>query len=214
MAPTHNDIERRELLPWYLNGTLSDGEAKNVHRELDRSDELRSEAAETGRMLKALAEDVDVPMLTHERLQSVMSRLDDSPQATCPPESLGARLRAWLQNLSLPKAPRPLPVALSGAMALVAVTIMMRPDPGPADYVTLYEDRPVVPIELTFVGGVGDADVQTLFDELAVTGTRQVDGSYRIELPADTSVGELYQVLQGLRGDGRVADAQAQTEED
>ena len=74
--------------------------------------------------------------------------------------------------------------------------------------------RPTVPIEVRLADGVTPEAAQQVFDELALDATSQLDGSYRVRLPQDTSAGELYRVLQALRADGRVADAQALTEED
>ena len=205
-----------ELLPWRSTDRLEREEMEYVEHAIDASAAVRDEAKQTDALFTALREDVPVPMLTHERMRRVMARLDEEPQDARSVWILASR---WLKRLRggsnaffIRVA---LPVAMAAGLALVAVVSMMpQQEPGPGDYTTLYDDRPTVPILVTLADGVSATAAQQMFAELAIDATPQSDGTYRVQLPQETSVGELYSVLQTLRADDRIADAQALTEED
>lgn len=212
-----SDIERQdalELFPWYLNGTLSDEEAERVRNHIKDSPELQSEADETDALFKALGDDVPVPMLTHERIERVMARLDEQPQHANPVSRMINRFRNR-RRLSRFGPGSLIPVALAAAAVLVAIVINVpQLDSEEGVYETLYEDRPSIPILVKVADDVSGADAEILFEELSLEAEPQPGGAYRVELPNETSVGELYEILRALRADGRVADAQALTEED
>ena len=206
--------ETLELLPWYLNGTLSDEEAERIRNRVESSPELQVELDETDSLFEALGDDVPVPMLTHERIESVMARLDEQPQHTNPVKRLIGRLRRprWP---SLFGSGALIPVALAAAAVLVAIVITVpQPDTEEGVYKTLYEDRPSISVLVEIADDVSGADAQLLFEELSLEAEPQTGGTYRIDLPNETSVAELYEILRSLRADGRVVDAQALTEED
>jgi len=209
------DTEKQDvldLLPWYLNGTLSDEETERVRNYIENSPELQSEADETDALLKVLGDDVPVPMLTHARIESVMERLDEKPSRANPVSKLIDRLTRRRGRSFFGSA---LPVALAAALALVAIVVIVpQQDSAEGVYETLYDDRPAVPIEVELANDLSSADAQALFEELSLEAVQQPGGTYRIELPKETSVGELYQMLQTLKTDERVADARALTDED
>jgi len=203
-----------ELLPWYLNGTLSDEEAECVRSQIESSAKLQAEAHETDALFKALGDDVPVPMLTHERIEGVMARLDEQSQHTTLISRLIDRLRQ-LRRLSRFGPATFVPVALAAAAVLVAVVVTVpQPDSEEPVYSTLYEDRPSIPVLVEVADDVSNTDAQQLFEALSLEAELQPGGAYRIDLPNETSVAELYEILRLLRADGRVADAQALTEED
>ncbi|MGI9236455.1 MAG: hypothetical protein ACR2QZ_03620 [Woeseiaceae bacterium] len=206
--------ENLELLPWYLNGTLGDEEAERIRNQIESSAELQAEADETDALFKALGDDVPVPMLTHERIEGVMARLDEKPQPTNPISSLIDRLRQP-RRLSRFGPASYIPVALAAAAVLVAV-VVIAPQPVSEEpvYSTLYEDRPSIPVLVEIADDVSNTDAQLLFEALSLEAELQPGGAYRIDLPNETSVAELYEILRVLRADGRVADAQALTEKD
>jgi len=218
-----HEHEARELLPWYLNGTLGEEDSKRVRKILENSEALQAEAAETEGLLQALGEDVEVPELSDERVAGIMQRLDQQPQEDTTVVRLIDRLRPGSgRESSAPERRRPLgltgalPLALAAACAMVAVILYLpQSDPGNGDYTTLYEDRPAIPISVQVAEGVSPADANALFAELtAIDAVRQPDGSYRLELSEETTVAELYGVLTALRDDERVVSAEALTAEE
>ncbi len=205
-----------ELLPWRSTDRLEREEMQYVQSAIDASAAVRDEAKQTDGLFAALRDDVPVPMLTHERMRRVMARLDAEPQDARPYSS---SVRRWLKRLlgsgNTFYIRAALPVAMAAGLALVAVISMMpQQEPAPGDYTTLYDDRPTVPIQVTLADGVSATAAQKLFAQLTLDATVHPDGTYRIQLPQETSAGELYGVLQTLRADDRIADAQALTEED
>lgn len=210
-----SDTEKQDvldLLPWYLSGTLSDEEAERVRNYIKESPELQSEVDDTDALLKALGDDVPVPMLTHERINRVMARVDEEPQRTTAVSSLIDRLRARRHRSSFGSA---IPVALVAALALVAVVVIVpQQDPAEGVYETFSEGRPSVPIQVELAKDVSGADAEALFEELSLAAKQQPGGTYRVEIPKDTSVSELYRILQTLQADDRVADARALTDGD
>ncbi|MGI9238002.1 MAG: hypothetical protein ACR2QZ_11430 [Woeseiaceae bacterium] len=206
--------ETLELLPWYLNGTLSDEEAERIRKRIEGSPKLQAERDETDALFEVLGDDVPVPMLTHERIKGVMAQLDEESQHTNPVSRLIGRLRrprriSWIGSGAL------IPVALAAAAVLVAVIVVV-PQPASEEgvYTTLYEDRPAISILVKVTDDLSQADAQLLFEDLSLEAVAQTDSTYRVDLAEETSVAELYEILRTLRADGRVADAQALTEED
>lgn len=206
--------ETLELLPWYLNGTLSNEEAERIRNRIETSVELQAEVDETDALFEALGDDVPVPMLTHERIEGVMARLDEQPQRTNPVSKLIDRFRQPRRDWRFGRGFL-VPVALAAAAVLVAIVVTVpRPDSEEGAYKTLYEDRPSISVLVEVADDVSAADVQVLFEALSLEAELQPGGTYRIDLPSETSVAELYETLRALRADGRVSDAQALTKED
>ena len=204
----------RELLPWYLNGTLGADEAARVQRHLERYPELEAEADETGALLQAAAADVPVPMLNHERLNRVMERIDDEPQASAGVADLAAALQRWWDRRPTQQL-RWLPAAVAAALGLVALLLVVpRFDLGEPEYETFSSERPAVALQFTVAENLGQDEIQSLLDDYELNAERTGDGVYEIALPDDTPVTELYRVLQTLRADQRIVDARALTGEE
>lgn len=208
MATQDTELDEiRELLPWYLNGTLESDEAERVRRYLD---EVQTEVEDTDALLKAIGEDVPVPMLTHERIAGVMSRLDSEPRRS---RSILRRIGEWWRSGPTGRDYGAL-AAFAGSLALVAVLVLNTQPSQDGVYTTHSSERPEVAIQIEVAGDVGAAEVQALFDTPDVTVQQQGAGVFVVTLPEETSVSELYDTLQMLREDARVLDARALTDEE
>jgi len=204
----HREID--ELLPWYMNGTLDEAEAERVRRFLSEKPDAHAEAEVTDSLLKAVADDVPVPMLTHDRIERVMTRLDDEPQEVR--AGISGRIRRWWSGLSFDQDLR-IPAAVTMAIALVTVLLVMQPQTEKDVFRTLSSDRPTVAMQIEVADGINTASATALFEEYSLIAEQQPDGGYLITLPGDTSVAELFQMLEALRSDERVADARVLTDE-
>ncbi|MEM7503230.1 MAG: hypothetical protein AAF417_14350 [Pseudomonadota bacterium] len=212
---TTADQERQkmlELLPWYLNGTLNDDETEQVRRYLEANEDFAAEVDETDTLLKTLAEERSTPMLTHDRLDRLMARVDEEPRRSMPTWGLFAAIDRWWQSLLSPGYRTAAAVAASVAVVAVLFTTL-QPDTSP-DFRTLSSDRPAVSVQVQIAEGVTPGEAEDLFDEFSLVAKPEANGQYSVTLPENTTVSELYDVLQSLRDDHRVADARALTGED
>ena len=206
------DTERQEideLLPWYSNGTLDDAEANRVRRELEHDPAMQAKSDTTDALLKEVAEDVPVPMLTHERIERMMARVDAEPRRAGRLTLALEGVRRWWNSLAVDYR---IPAAVAAALALVAF-LVVSPTPDNGDFRTLSDNRPPVSVQVEVDRSLSEADAQILFAERSLNAERQAGGIYVITLSGDTSVSELYEILQTLRADGRVIDARALTDE-
>ncbi len=209
------DQERQEileLLPWYANGTLSDVETERVRRYLETNADFAAEVDETGALLRTLAEERPTPMLTHDRLDRLLARVDEEPRRSLQTAGVFAAASRWWQNLLAPGYRTA--AAMAASVAVVAVLFAtLQPDTSP-DFRTLSSDRPAVSVQVEIADGVTAGEAEDLFDEFSLVAAPEASGQYIVTLPDNTSVSELYDVLQTLRDDRRVADARALTGED
>lgn len=209
------DTERQEtseLLPWYLNGTLDDAEANRLRRELEHDPAMQAEADTMDALLKEVAEEVPVPMLTHERIERMMARVDAEPRRAGRLTLALEGVRRWWNSLAVDYR---IPAAVAATLALVAFLVMSpQPTPDNGEFRTLSDDRPPVSVQVEVDRSLSEAEAQALFAERSLNAERQAGGIYVITLSGDTSVSELYEMLQTLRADGRVVDARALTDED
>jgi anti-sigma factor RsiW len=107
----------QELLPWYANGTLDEGERRTVEEHAERCAGCREEIAADRRLGEALGqEEIAAPAPHPAQLARLMERLDAPSGAEEPaePVRLLARLRALLGD-----TPAPVRWALAAQLALV-----------------------------------------------------------------------------------------------
>jgi len=73
--------EVAQLLPWFVNGTLSDEDARRVDAHLERCEACRMDAADQGRMLELLRAPEQVEYSPQAGLRKLLSRLDKFERA-------------------------------------------------------------------------------------------------------------------------------------
>ena len=119
-----------ELLPWYINGTLSQEETDRVESALKNSSELRKEVSFLKQMLNQ-AETNQVELTEHEvnqQFDGLMAKIQKTPGKRVITGSGKSHGESWAhqikQLLIKPWVPS------FGAMALIAVIFIQLDDPG------------------------------------------------------------------------------------
>ncbi|HYU34298.1 MAG TPA: zf-HC2 domain-containing protein [Thermoanaerobaculia bacterium] len=210
-----------DLLPWYVNGTLADGERRTVELHLAECLRCREEIATCQRLGETLQQTREIaPMVHPARLARLMERIEA--------EERDSR-RGWRDALLAPgrglaSLARSTPPLARGALVvqlllLVAVTgLFVRsprqpaaPAPAP-EYQTLSESAPapaaVARLRLVFAERTTEQEVRDLLLGIRgqiVSGPSAL-GVYTVEVPAGPD--PLEKVLAHLRAQPRVSLAE------
>lgn len=206
---TTNDTERQEvleLLPWYANQTLDQEETERVRRYLDAHPELEPELVQTETILGASQGSASVPMLSHDRMNRLMERIDDEAP---PRPSWFERCRAWLSDFT-GEAGTPSWAAGAAAAALVMaiVLVLPTPNPGPGEYGVLSnQDSWMQELVLEFSSATNAADRAQLLQTLALPFKQDSATVYRLSVTDDMSPKAVSALLERVRSDPRVTQA-------
>jgi hypothetical protein len=205
-----------DLLPWYANGTLLDGERRTVEAHLAECPRCREEIVACQRLGEAIRQTEQTAPAAHPaRLARLMDRIDKEEQR--PWQGLAALLRA-----TPPLARGALVVQLVVLMALTGLLVRwsQRPDeaaptpPAPV-YRTLSESTPApaspertARLRLVFAEGTTEQETRHLLLDIRgqiVAGPSAL-GVYTVEVPAGPD--PLEKVLAYLRAQPRVSLAE------
>ncbi len=214
-----------DLLPWYVNGTLPDGERRTVESHLDECPRCREEIVTCQRLGEAIRQTEEIAPVVHPaRLARLMDRIDDEERHAG---------RGWLRVLQAPwhglaSLVRTTPPLARGALAvqlifLVALTGLLlhwqqqpaeAPAPAPL-YQTLSQSDPApatpettARLRLVFVEGTTEMEARDLLLGIRgqiVAGPSAL-GVYTVEVPAGPD--PLEKVLSHLRAQPRVSLAE------
>jgi putative zinc finger protein len=182
-----------ELLPWYVNGTLPDGEQRTVEAHAARCAPCREEIESCRKLGEALRQEEETAPSPHPaRLARLMARLDEAGEG-----SLAARLRSLAAA-----TPRPVRWAMAAQLAallLLAGAWVWQSSSGaagapPALYRTLSDPAPPAPAPVPGAVRVRvvfaeDASERQIRDVLLGIGGQLAAGpsplgAYTVELPA------------------------------
>lgn len=201
-----------DLLPWYANGTLEDGERRTVESHLAACSRCREELSACrglGELLQQVPEVAPAPHPAH--LARILEKIGDHERAAwqSPLESL--------RNL-LTATPRPVRWALAAQLVLVlglaGLDLARRPaqQPAAASYRTL-SDAPAVPgpssrLRLVFAPGTTEQEIRDLLLGIRgqmISGPSSL-GVYTVEVP--TGPDPLDEVLAHVRKHRQVSLAE------
>lgn len=229
---SHGDRRERlhqrvwDLLPWYANGTLLDGERRTVEAHLAECPRCREEIVACQRLGEVIRQtEPAVPAAHPARLARLMERIDGEER------SHGWRwaLRAPWQGLAtLVRATPPLArgALVVQLVVLVALTGLLLggpssgrrsapapPAPDAPEYRTLSESTPAAPalttrLRLVFAEGTTEQEARHLLLDIRgqiVAGPSAL-GVYTVEVPAGPD--PLEKVLAHLRAQPRVSLAE------
>ena len=87
--------EVAQLLPWFVNGTLSDEDARRVDAHLEGCEACRMDAADQGRMLELLRAPEQVEFSPQAGLRKLLGRLDKQRAEQAAPSAAVVTKPGW-----------------------------------------------------------------------------------------------------------------------
>jgi anti-sigma factor RsiW len=202
---THD--EAFELLPWFVNGTLSEAERTGVDRHIRACLPCRVALQEQSQLQTLLREQPTVRLSADQGFERLIEGIDAaSRRRTVRPRRRGAALAALWAGFGRHAVTA---TVLVGGLALASwlVTIAYdRPQEGAFGTLTT-EAADAARIDIVFADGVTEPELRALIRDLggAITSGPTDRGRYTISLgSADASEREIDEVLRRLREDERV----------
>lgn len=219
----HRRVE--QLLPWYANGTLAEGERHAVEEHLAACAACREELAACRECARAIDELGEIAPSPHPvQLARLMARIDALPEGDSRPIPTTPEAgRPFLGRLAALAAATPRPVRTLLAAQLAAIALLgavlaglgassrlPQPAAAPAAYRTLSEAPAVPPasgaqtrtqIRVVFADGATAAAIREILARVGgqiVAGPSPL-GTYTIEVPGGRGADPLEVVLAHLR---------------
>jgi anti-sigma factor RsiW len=188
--------EALELLPWYINGTLSDTEHSAVERHVRTCLTCRIALQEQNRIAALLKQQPTVPLSADGGFEALLARIDKAQR----PE-LG------LFGMRAPRLARlATATALAASIALAAWLVILGTDSSrEATFVTASQSATGnVEIDVVFAPEVPEADKHALIREVGgvMSGPSAV-GRYRVRV-AEENHADADAIIARLRADERV----------
>ncbi len=212
-----NRQEAQELLPWFVNGTLSEDESRAVQAFIDTGEIKTSEIDELALFAETICEqDSHEPAYDPKILQNAMAQLDDVVQETADepllvreslqqkPEkpSLLQRLidaMQWQQTPTLARAALGAQFAAVLALAVFVAMPLDRADDGqPGSYQVVAGAAPAADFTIAFASGTSEMALRELLvslDALIVDGPNSL-GMYHIAITEESNLADIQQKLQ------------------
>lgn len=195
-----------ELLPWYANGTLGDGERRTVEEHAVQCERCRKEMEACRQLGEAVRQTaVEAPTPHPARLSRLMDRLDQAEGPSRP-----ARLIHLLT--ATPKPVRwVLAAQLAALLLLAAAPLWTPPPPPPAEFKTLSDPVAVAAgpqVRVVFADGATERQIRGVLLPIGgqLAGGPSPLGVYTIEIPRDRD--PLPVVLRHLRSRPEVSFAE------
>lgn len=209
------DDEAAQLLPWFVNGTLSNADAQRVAAHLERCEACRMDAAEQGHVMDLLRAPVQVEYSPKAGLRKLLGRLDEAErveQAVRP--AAVATVAGWRSSAN-PVRWLVAAVVIQGvALSTIAGLQLLRQPSADAaaPYTTLTSVRvEKASLRVAFVPATTLAELQDLLRAnrlVAVAGPSDA-GIFTLGLdPSATGAEAQAAVLARLRADPRVRFAE------
>lgn len=171
MSPEHDEV--RMLLPWYLNGTLSETEASLVRAHLESCPDCRADLAVHEKMKLAVSQDEATPIVPAASADTLLDRLARR-------ESEG---NSWSRHRKYAVAAS---LVLAALIAIVAVTTDFGPVANNQAYQTATsaakESRIGYVLRLRFEAGISSENRNRVLDELGGADIRDLENEEAYEM--------------------------------
>lgn len=118
-----------ELIPWYVNGTVSESRREGLQHHLEECSLCREEVEAQRALMQGMKTRQQVETMPHASLQKLMARLDSEPEVQRPAAGRPPRALRWLTAA----------VVLQAVMLGALATLLLRSPAGeaPAPYQTV-----------------------------------------------------------------------------
>ena len=188
-----------ELLPWYVNGTLSDADLGDVERHIRNCLPCRVALLEQRHLATLLKEQPTVRLSAEGGFERLLAEIDASRQS--------ARRAPRQRALRLPRLARfATAAALAASLVLAAWLVTLGGDSREATFVTATQPGGAnAEIDVVFAENVSAADHLALIREIngvTIDGPSDV-GRYRVRL-TEADADRIDGIIARLRGDARV----------
>jgi anti-sigma factor RsiW len=188
--------EALELLPWYVNGTLSDAEHAGVERHIRGCLPCRVALQEQCHLAALLKQQPTVPLSAESGFERLVAEIDAQRQPRR--HDIGSRAPRLARFATV--------AALAASFALAAWLVTLGTDSSPdATFVTATQSGAgAVEIDVVFVAEVSETDKRALIREIGGNvGEPNSIGRYRVRL-VDRDADRAEEIIAHLRSDARV----------
>lgn len=192
MTKLYTHDEALALLPWYVNGSLSDAEHSGVERHVRTCLPCRVALQEQHHLAALLKQQPTVPLSADGGFERLLAKIDAQPP----------QLRPGVQRLTRLATVTALAASLALAAWLLTLGTSSRDD---ATFVTATQTASDdLEIDIVFAAEVREADKQALIQEIGETMAGPSDfGRYRVRLTEENSA-RVDAIVERLRADARV----------
>jgi Putative zinc-finger len=166
-----------ELIPWYVNGTVSESRRDSLLFHLEHCGQCRDEVDAQRALLQGMKTRQQVETMPHASLQKLMTRIEADPELHRPMASRSPRTLRWLTAA----------VVLQGLMLGALATALLRSPraESPATYQTVSSPAPVpgaASVRAVFSPDMTLGELQALLERahLRIVNGPSVDGVYTL----------------------------------
>lgn len=196
MSKLYTHEEALELLPWYVNGTLSDAEHADVERHVRTCLPCRVALQEQHHLSALLKQQPTVPLSADGGFERLLAKIDKTQP---PPRSM-----SWARAPRLARFATITALAASFALAAWLVTLETDSSLEPTFVTATQSSSDSVEIDIVFAAQVTEAEKQELIREIGSVVAEPSDvGRYRVRL-TDEDADRADEIVERLRGDARV----------
>lgn len=201
-----------ELLPWLVNGTLNDSQARQVEAHLAECEACRGEMASQSLLRQLMRSDEGVLHAPHASLHKVLAKIDQAEDvAPVEPESATHRPRRMDKSRWLAVAV----VAEAACLIVLIGTLSWKTSAERAaprySTLTVESEAPAqAAARIVFAPAVSVAELNELlhsYDARIVAGPTET-GVFTVTLPATLSEAEAAAAIERMQQDSRVRFAQ------
>ena len=221
-TPSSSHEDTFLLLPWYVNGTLEPDERAHVEEHVNKCPICQQEIMLLMRVEKTIGSvqtngQEKLVLNPQTGLDALLQRIEQSESRNTRNPGFIGRIKDYVAGLSLHPFERYGWAAALPVVALVLVTAILvwpqMPSHEPA-YQTLTGQTPpaqdALRLRVIFADTTTDSDAQSVLDQMdeRIVVNRSADGSYMLEVPANTGAGTITALLHTLKSNDKVATAE------